>query len=177
MRTPPGFAPWLPALAAALTAGTALSTAVATRRQQRRGVPRALALRRAAGWSGAGASTLGILAVTLTPAEGVQIGVSLVPLAGTTEVLRISGDPRVVARIVGLNILLFVPLGLSVALLLDRRRVLGATLVGAALSILVEAGQLVLPVARSTDVDDVLLNTAGAALGAAAATALRRRLE
>lgn len=175
MRTPPGFVSWLPQLAGALAAGAAVSTWLAARYQARRGVPRSIALQRAAGWSGLAASTIGILAVTLTPTEGIHLGVNLVPLAGTREVLRISGDPAVAARIVALNVALFVPLGGSVALLLPERRLLGAAVVGASLSILVETGQLVLPVTRSTDVDDVLLNTLGAVLGAAATGVLVRR--
>ena len=80
----------------------------------------------------------------------------------------------------GLNILLFVPLG---ALLHDRGRhaTLTATAAGFALSLLIELTQLtgvwfVYPCAyRHFDVDDIIFNTIGAALGAALAIAVHSR--
>jgi len=80
----------------------------------------------------------------------------------------------------GLNILLFVPLG---AFLHDRGRhgVVTATLAGFALSVLIELTQLTgvwfaYPCAyRHFDVDDILFNTLGAAVGALVATAVGRR--
>jgi len=80
----------------------------------------------------------------------------------------------------GLNILLFVPLG---ALLHNRGRhgVLTATIAGFALSLLIELTQLTgvwfaYPCAyRHFDVDDILFNTLGAAVGALVATAVGRR--
>jgi len=80
----------------------------------------------------------------------------------------------------GLNILLFVPLG---ALLHDRGRhgIATATIAGFAVSLLIELTQLtgvwfVYPCAyRHFDVDDIIFNTIGAALGALVATTVRRR--
>ncbi|WP_041323138.1 VanZ family protein [Saccharomonospora viridis] len=81
-----------------------------------------------------------------------------------------------------MNVLLFVPLGMFVVLL-RRRDVRCATLTGLAMSLLVEVTQLTAnfgtaPYAyRIFDVDDLLANTAGAALGGTAAVlflALRR---
>jgi glycopeptide antibiotics resistance protein len=67
------------------------------------------------------------------------------------------------------NVLVFVPIGLSLAGALsglsERRRVWIAIAAGAALSIGIELVQLAMP-SRATDVDDVLLNTLSAALGA-----------
>jgi glycopeptide antibiotics resistance protein len=79
-----------------------------------------------------------------------------------------------------LNIVLFVPLGVLVC---NRSRpaVLPAALAGFALSLLVELTQLtgvwfVYPCAyRHFDVDDVIFNTIGTVVGAAAVTVARRR--
>jgi glycopeptide antibiotics resistance protein len=64
------------------------------------------------------------------------------------------------------NVLLFVPLGLLVPLALprmDRRwRVLA---LGAGVSLLVELAQLPMPGVRRADVNDLLMNVAGTALG------------
>ncbi len=79
----------------------------------------------------------------------------------------------------GLNILLFVPLGL---LLHNRGRhsLLTATLAGFGLSVLIELTQLtgvwfVYPCAyRHFDVNDIIFNTIGATVGALAAVAASR---
>src|SRR5699024_3873803 len=84
---------------------------------------------------------------------------------------------------VGLNVALFVPLGMVVRYVALRRRgavtgILGATVAGACVSGLIELTQLtgdwfLYPCAyRVFDVDDLLANTVGALLGALAAPAL-----
>jgi glycopeptide antibiotics resistance protein len=66
----------------------------------------------------------------------------------------------------GGNVLLFVPLGFLLPLLLPRMarpwRVLAA---GAGVSLLVELEQLTMPGVRRADVNDLLMNVAGTALG------------
>jgi len=62
------------------------------------------------------------------------------------------------------NLLMFVPFGALVAWLSRRRRVLAATSVGLLFSVGIEVTQLGL--GRVGDIDDVILNTAGAFLGA-----------
>ncbi|PVC65411.1 hypothetical protein DBP18_31325 [Streptomyces sp. CS081A] len=65
------------------------------------------------------------------------------------------------------NVLLLVPFGAAAAFLWSgRRRVLKTALAGAVFSLIVEVAQYVLSLGRVSSVDDVLLNTAGAALGA-----------
>ncbi len=68
------------------------------------------------------------------------------------------------------NLLLFVPVGLTVAAAhpgrTRRRRFLVATAVALVLSAGIETAQLWMP-SRASDVDDVLFNTTGAMLGAA----------
>ena len=77
---------------------------------------------------------------------------------------------------VGLNVLLFVPLSLLGAFVLDRWRVVGWLLAGLALSLVVEGVQAVFLTGRSATVSDLLANTAGAGLGILAALVVRRRL-
>lgn len=93
------------------------------------------------------------------------------------DVLAGRGVPDAVRVVeVGLNVLLFVPLSLLGAFVLDRWRVVGWLLAGLALSLVVEGVQAVLLTGRSATVSDLLANTAGAGLGILAALVLRRRL-
>ncbi|GGF48671.1 hypothetical protein GCM10011519_23370 [Marmoricola endophyticus] len=81
---------------------------------------------------------------------------------------------------VALNVALFVPLGVGVALLVRRRRVAVGALVGLGVSLSVELVQLTGTLGvfdcayRLFDVDDLIANTAGAALGALAGPLARR---
>ena len=72
--------------------------------------------------------------------------------------------------------LLFVPLSLLGAFVLDRWRVVGWLLAGLALSLVIEGVQALLLTGRSATVSDLLANTAGAGLGILAALVVRRRL-
>ena len=93
------------------------------------------------------------------------------------DVLAGRGVPDAVRVVeVGLNVLLFVPLSLLGAFVLDRWRVVGWLLAGLALSLVVEGVQAVFLTGRSATVSDLLANTAGAGLGILAALVVRRRL-
>ena len=72
------------------------------------------------------------------------------------------------------NLLLLAPLGAAVALSTMRRPVLSALLAGVAVSTVLEVGQIWLP-DRTTSVADLVLNAAGAGVGAVVAFALARR--
>ena len=74
------------------------------------------------------------------------------------------------------NVLLFVPLGLIAALHLSGRRAWLAVLLGAVASASIETVQLLLLPQRHADPQDVLANTAGAAIGALLGVVLRRGL-
>ncbi len=77
-------------------------------------------------------------------------------------------DGSATLNLVG-NVLMFVPVGALVAWLSRRARVLTAASVGLLLSVAIEATQLGL--GRVGDIDDVLLNSAGALLGGVLAVA------
>jgi len=132
------------------------------------------------------ATTLALLAMTLTPG-GNRDGLNLVPLQETVRVVRaVGGAPAPLEHPafgyllwnLGGNVAVFLPLGFGLAGLLrglGRAAAFGrAVLVGLGLSVTIELVQLTIP-NRATDVDDVLLNTMGAALGAGLFTWLLRR--
>jgi glycopeptide antibiotics resistance protein len=91
--------------------------------------------------------------------------VSLVPLHDITATL--AGPPTAAVVQFGANLALFVPLGFFLPLRVPRlggvRRML---FLGAAVSAVLEAAQYAFGLGRVASVDDVLLNAAGAALGA-----------
>ncbi|SDM42106.1 Glycopeptide antibiotics resistance protein [Nonomuraea jiangxiensis] len=100
----------------------------------------------------------------LTPSSG-PTGVGLVPFADLAD---LAGAPwEVVLVQVGGNLLVFAALG---ALLPVRSRAMSSTArvaaLAAAFSVLVELLQYALRLGRFSSVDDVILNTAGAAMAA-----------
>ena len=114
-----------------------------------------------------------IVATTLLPvALGESASVNLSPGATIGNYLRF-GDDVLSARNLGLNVALFVPFGLGLALW-RRWGVVRVVLVAVVLSVLVEGAQYLLPLGRAVDVDDVLLNTVGALLGALTVVVVRR---
>jgi glycopeptide antibiotics resistance protein len=122
------------------------------------------------------AAVVGVLVVTLKP-DTFPAGVNLVPLRhhgyAFEALLRGSPNKAEILRylfvdVVG-NVVLFVPLGLAVAGTLGRQasllsRLLVPVLFAAVLSTGIEVLQLIVP-GRATDVDDVLFNSLGAAIG------------
>jgi glycopeptide antibiotics resistance protein len=75
------------------------------------------------------------------------------------------------------NIVVFIPLGFGLAGALPqtnlRQTIRLAALGGFGLSLLIELGQLTIP-SRTTDVDDLIFNTLGAAIGALGFALLRQ---
>ena len=120
---------------------------------------------------------LGIACVTLLPTPpgqtGLEWGLQLRPFASVVDELTSAIDASVAFRIVGLNVVLFIPLGF-----LLRIRPIGwlpTIALVAAISLTIETLQAVLPLGRTANIDDVLLNTLGGVLGAAAGSLLLRR--
>jgi hypothetical protein len=116
-------------------------------------------------------SVLGITTVSLLPIAdyhtGLAWGLQLRPFASIERELASAVSPSVAVRIVGFNVLLFVPLG--VALRLRTRRWAAILAVVFATSVAVEVLQGVLPLGRTPNVDDIILNTFGGILGAVGA--------
>ncbi|MEV0062270.1 VanZ family protein [Nocardia sp. NPDC050718] len=153
---------WLvavPALAAA--------TALLIRRRLRAGLPRRQALRHSIAEVGILGATLPWVWMILTPAAGER-AISAVPLRDLLDTLGAAPGTAVVQ--VGANLILFVPLGFLLPLRFPRLAgVLRMTAVGALVSTTLELLQYVLELGRVSSIDDVLLNAAGAGLGAALA--------
>ena len=103
-----------------------------------------------------------ILALTLSRAEG-EGGVNLIPFRGIVNELGNINSELGMLNLAG-NVLMFVPVGLIAPLAL-RWGVGRVVTCAFALSVAIEGIQLVL--GRSSDVDDVILNTLGALIGAA----------
>lgn len=132
------------------------------RRRVRKGMPRSEAKRFTVAEAAIAGGTVPWVWMILTPVSGER-AVSWVPLRDLVAVL--GSDPATVAVQVGANLVAFAPLGFF----LPRRTGLGpvrVTLVGMVLSASLEVAQYMLALGRVSSVDDVLVNTAGAALGA-----------
>lgn len=156
------------ALALPVVAAVGLATLVVVVR--RRGQPRRR-LRTLGGGILLAAVVL-VAATTLRPVlAGGPATVNLDPGATIGNYLSV-GDDLLSARNLGLNVALFVPVGLGLALW--RRWGLGRVLpVALAASALVEVVQYLLPLGRAADVDDVILNGVGAAVGAVTVSIVR----
>ena len=139
------------------------------------------------GWAALAALTITwVLWLALRPGRAVDT-LNLTPLYGSMRALRCllnacpaaAGSARLLFVNVLGNVAVFVPIGLSLAGALGPgsrvRQVWGALALGAGLSLVIELAQLGIP-GRATDVDDLLFNTMGAALGATCLVALQRRL-
>ena len=111
-----------------------------------------------------------VLSATLVGSTIPGGQVNLIPGA---SILALDQDDKrnAVENVLG-NILLFVPLGFF-GVLAVRRGLAAVTVAACALSVCIEITQWVLG-DRWTDIDDVLLNTFGAFVGAAAALAAVR---
>ncbi|MCX7683622.1 MAG: VanZ family protein [Anaerolineae bacterium] len=124
-------------------------------------------------WAVAAIVAAWLLWMTLRPNPNVAAELS--PL--TTPASAYGVSPRLLISLAG-NIAVFMPLGAAVAQALAHqpcvRRWLGGVIAGAALSLLIELFQACLPT-RVAAVEDWLLNTAGAALGALLVLCLSRR--
>lgn len=122
----------------------------------------------------AGLALLGVLGLTLEPlGVGMAPTTNWVPFATITDQLTSQIDASVAVRNVAFNVALFVPIGLTwtwVAILSARSWRM-AVLAGTGLSVLVELTQMLLPVGRAADVDDVILNMLGVFVGVVAARA------
>jgi glycopeptide antibiotics resistance protein len=157
----------LPLLASALVfAGAWIVIWSLMRRPSRRVVLEAFF----AGYLGALLYVVYALPVRVSPAEATSIwpAVNLVPLHTMLGIIR-EHPGMITWQLLG-NVILFVPLGLLLPLLGRRFQRFGFTaIVGLSVSVGIEFVQfamlLTLTARRSVDVDDILLNLAGACIG------------
>jgi glycopeptide antibiotics resistance protein len=106
--------------------------------------------------------------LTLSPVHilaGSRASVSLVPLRSITEQMASPVSPSHKAFELLGNSMLLVPFGALLATVMPRRRWDLVVLAGVALSTTIELLQWALPIGRSVDIDDVLLNSLGSLLG------------
>ena len=163
---PGGIARWLPVVAlsvAAVPVGLLVARLLA-RRATTRGVPAALARRRALADVGMVGGTLPWVWMILTPLPDSR-HLNLVPLRDLGEVLL--DDPVRAFFQVGGNLLVFAAFGFCAAARW-RLPVWAIVALAAAGAVAVETLQYALALGRVSTVDDVLLNAAGAALAALA---------
>lgn len=116
------------------------------------------------------ASLAAVLAATLSPLEQLGAGLGSRPEVNLRPLEAMRGAPDWYAQV---NTVLLVP---TIVLLAQRWRRAGLvrlTLAGVALSASIELLQLLHP-ERGTNVDDLLLNSAGAAVAAVAGVIVRR---
>lgn len=128
-----------------------------------------------------------VLAVTLRPASTVRT-INLVPLRDHIWAVRcvLSGCPALGSAVYTIavnglgNMVVFFPIGLALVGALENlragQRLRTAIVIGAALSVSIELIQLTIPT-RATDVDDVIFNTIGTAIGAAFMVVAQRWLK
>ena len=105
-----------------------------------------------------------IFAFTLVP-RAADSDVELIPLGDIVEAVGYSDTGRVVRLALesAANVLLFMPFGAALAL--QGLPLAKSAAYGLTLSVAIEAVQFFLVSGRTTAIDDVLLNTLGAALG------------
>ncbi|MFI6868062.1 VanZ family protein [Nocardia sp. NPDC050406] len=133
----------------------------------RRGVPPPTARRYSIAEAGILVGTLPWVWMILTPIDGER-AVLLVPLRDLLETL--ADTPwRALVQILP-NMIVFLPLGFFLPMRFPRcAGVWRMTLIGALCSTALESAQYVLDLGRFSSVDDVLMNAAGAGIGAAIA--------
>lgn len=111
-------------------------------------------------------SIIGTLLITVFPlyygASMPRIA-NIVPFVGMYNIMFHSVDITVPIRNLGLNILLFVPFGFFLSL--KKRFMFVVILTGLLFSLFIEIVQFSIPMGRSADIDDVILNTFGTFLG------------
>jgi hypothetical protein len=105
---------------------------------------------------------LGVFLATLTPLSAFGAADGRAPVVQLTPLERLDGAPVEFAVI---NLLLLAPLAFLLVLRGRRAHLVPVVLACVGLSVLIETLQLLHPM-RGTNVDDVLLNSAGAAGGA-----------
>ncbi len=103
-----------------------------------------------------------LLVLTLSPQRDMGVPPNFTPLSTVLEAAGGSGTKKLVAV---LNVLAFVPLGIFLRTVFGVKRFYTALAVCAAATLFIEVMQMLLPLNRIFDVDDILLNTLGGMAG------------
>ncbi|SDB98821.1 VanZ family protein [Shouchella lonarensis] len=113
-------------------------------------------------------SIIGILLVTLLPIYGMRSQtLQLKPFSSILHLLEYSITASVTIRLIGFNMILFMPFGLFFSLRFHRKMsVWTITFLGMLFSTGIETAQYVLAIGRTSNIDDVILNTTGTFIGA-----------
>lgn len=103
--------------------------------------------------------------LTLVPSGfDMQGGVNLVPFSGIVDALLTTSE--VALQLIFLNILMFVPMGVFLPWVFPKvDRLYKAVLISFGATLIIEALQVALPGGRAFDIDDIILNTLGGAIG------------
>lgn len=156
-------------------AGVAL---LARRRSRLGGEPGLAAVLTVAVRAAAAGALILVVAITLQPIGPVgTVGTSpnWVPFATIVDQFATQVDASVAVRNLLFDVLLFVPIGFTWTLVAEQlnRTWVQVVVAGAGFAAVVETAQLLLPLGRAADVDDVTLNTLGVLGGALAAQGAR----
>ncbi len=121
-------------------------------------------------------SVLAIVLVGLRPGENPVVRPSTLNLVPFDTILHVADpgdDPAARLSLLTGNVFLFAPAAFFLTLRLPRLRIWHVGAIGGGLSLSIEILQLLFVTNRSASLDDVILNTLGATLGAIAASATR----
>jgi glycopeptide antibiotics resistance protein len=116
-----------------------------------------------------------VLAVTMVPVPGGPHELNLVPTEGIRRTYQDKGFAFGTVQVVG-NLLMLAPAGALLRFAFPRFRLRDGALAAAALSIGIELVQWQVAIGRAADIDDVWMNTLGAAVGHAVGEGVARRL-
>lgn len=107
-------------------------------------------------------SVIGILLITLMPTNIEGHTLNLIPFQSMRE-LYYYGTYDAIINNIGMNIILFIPFGFFIYLITEKEFL--TSILGCLLSISIETLQYVLPLGRTTNIDDVILNVVGTLIG------------
>ncbi|MFE6014133.1 VanZ family protein [Bacillus thuringiensis] len=114
-------------------------------------------------------SVIAILLITITPRftgmEQIRV-VNLIPFIGMYKLMTNYVDIMVPIKNILFNIILFMPFGFGLFWKYHAKlSIYQVTMIGFVFSLLIEFIQYVFPAGRSSDIDDVILNTVGTLVG------------
>lgn len=108
---------------------------------------------------------LGIIAVTCMPSSVRHFQPRSLSLIPFYDYFKPSLNGNNLLSIYFLNTILFIPLGFVLGMVFKTKKTYQITLYGFFLSLCIETIQFVLPLGRTTTIDDLIFNTLGTAIG------------